>query len=74
MAHFLEFSAGTEARESFYHDCVMMFQLVEPLVVKTGFATLPDWRELSQKGLAEMYEEDFCAAWMLLTVWGNKPL
>lgn len=74
MAHFLEFSAGTEARESFYHDCVMMFQLVEPLVVKTGFATLPDWRELSQKALAEMYEEDFCAAWMLLTVWGSKPL
>ncbi len=74
MAHFIEFSAGTEARESFYHDCAMMFQLVEPLVVKTHFATAEDWRDLYQKGLAEMYEEDFCAAWTLLTVWGEKPL
>ncbi len=73
-AHFIEFSASTEARDSFYHDCVMMFQLVEPIVVKTGVATLEDWRNLYQKGLAEMYQEDFCAAWMLLTVWGSKPL
>lgn len=74
MAHFLDFSAGTEARDSFYHDCAMMFQLVEPLVVKTGFSTLEDWHELYQRGLAEMYQEDFCAAWILLTVWGSKPL
>jgi SAM-dependent methyltransferase len=74
MAHFIEFSAGTEARDSFYQDCSMMFQLVEPLVVKTQFSTLEDWRDLYHKGLAEMYEEDFCAAWMLLTVWGEKPL
>lgn len=74
MAHFLDFSAGTKARDSFYHDCAMMFQLVEPLVVKTGFSTFEDWRELYQRGLAEMYQEDFCAAWILLTVWGNKPL
>lgn len=74
MAHFIEFSAGTETRDSFYHDCVSMFQLIEPLIVKTQLATLEDWRDLSHKGLAEMYEEDFCAAWMLLTVWGKKPL
>jgi ubiquinone/menaquinone biosynthesis C-methylase UbiE len=74
MAHFIEFSAGTETRDSFYQDCAMMFQLIEPLVMKTGFATVEDWRDLYHKGLAEMYEEDFCAAWMLLTVWGKKPL
>jgi ubiquinone/menaquinone biosynthesis C-methylase UbiE len=74
MAHFIEFSAGTEAHESFYHDCFAMFQLVEPLVVKMQFATLEEYRDIYRKGLAEMYEEDFCAAWMLLTVWGKKPL
>jgi ubiquinone/menaquinone biosynthesis C-methylase UbiE len=73
MAHFIEFSAGTEAQESFSYDCLSMFQLIEPLVVKMQFATAEDWRSTYQKGLAEMYEEDFCAAWMLLTVWGKKP-
>lgn len=74
MAHFIEFSTGTEAQESFYYDCVAMFQLIEPLVVKVQFATLEEWRNLSRKGLAEMFDNDFCAAWILLTVWGKKPL
>ena len=73
MAHFIEFSAGTEAQESFSYDCLAMFQLIEPLVVNMQFATAEDWRSTYQRGLAEMYEEDFCAAWMLLTVWGKKP-
>jgi ubiquinone/menaquinone biosynthesis C-methylase UbiE len=73
-AHFIEYSFGTEAHESFYHDLTLALQLFEPLVVKMQLATAQEWRELSQRGLAEMYEEDFCAAWMLLTVWGEKPL
>ncbi len=73
-AHFIEFSAGTAARDSFHADFVMMFQLIEPLLVKMQLATVEDWRTLYLKGLAEMYEDDFCAAWMLLTVWGQKPL
>jgi len=73
MAHFIEFSAGTEAQQSFYFDCLTMFQLITPLVVDMKFATAEDWDMTYHKGLAEMYEEDFCAAWMLLTVWGKKP-
>jgi SAM-dependent methyltransferase len=73
MAHFIEFSAGTEAQQSFYYDCLMMFQLVEPLVTKLQFDNAENWRATYQRGLAEMFEEDFCAAWMLLTVWGRKP-
>jgi ubiquinone/menaquinone biosynthesis C-methylase UbiE len=73
-AHFIEYSFGTEAHESFYHDLTLALQLFEPLVVKMQLATAQEWRELSQRGLAEMYEEDFCAAWMLLTIWGEKPL
>ena len=73
LAHFIEFSAGTEAQESFFYDCLAMFQLIEPLVVNMQFATAESWRSTYQKGLAEMHEEDFCAAWMLLTVWGKKP-
>jgi len=73
LAHFIEFSAGTEAQESFFYDCLAMFQLIEPLVVSMQFATAEGWRSTYRKGLAEMHEEDFCAAWMLLTVWGKKP-
>jgi SAM-dependent methyltransferase len=74
MAHYIELSFGTETHESFYHDLALAFELFEPLVVKTRLATPEEWRDLSQKSLAEMYEEDFCAAWMLLTVWGAKQL
>ena len=73
-AHFIEYSFGTEHHESFYHELALAFQLFEPLVVKMHLATPQEWRDLSQRGLAEMYEEDFCAAWMLLTIWGEKPL
>ncbi len=73
-AHFIEYSFGTEPHESFYHELALAFQLFEPLVVKMRLATSEEWHNLSQKGLAEMYEEDFCAAWILLTIWGEKPL
>jgi ubiquinone/menaquinone biosynthesis C-methylase UbiE len=73
-AHFIEYSFGTEAHESFYHDLTLALQLFEPLVVKMQLATAQEWHELVQRGLTEMYEEDFCAAWMLLTIWGQKPL
>jgi len=73
-AHYIEYSFGTEPHESFYHELSLALQLFEPLVVKMQLATPEEWRDLSQKGLAEMFEEDFCAAWMLLTIWGEKPL
>jgi ubiquinone/menaquinone biosynthesis C-methylase UbiE len=74
MSHFLEFSYGTAAHESFYQDFTLAFQLFTPLVVKMQLASQEEWTELVQKGLAEMYEEDFCAAWTLLTIWGEKSL
>jgi SAM-dependent methyltransferase len=73
MAHYIEHSFGTEAHDGFYRELAMALQLFEPLVVKTQLATPEEWRDLFQKGLTEMHEEDFCAAWMLLTVWGEKP-
>lgn len=74
MAHFTDFSLGTPAHESAYQDFAMAVRMMEPLVVKLQLATLEEWRELSQKGLSEMYEEDFCGGWMSLTMWGRKPI
>lgn len=73
MAHGIEFSFGTEAHDGFYHDLSTALHLLESLVVKTQTATADEWRDLSMKAMAEMYEEDFCALWMFLTVWGSKP-
>lgn len=73
MAHTLDFSAGTEARDGFYYNHASAFQTLAPVVVKYGIATEEEWNDLYQKGLAEMYLDDFCAMWILLTVWGTKP-
>lgn len=73
MAHLVEFSAGTAAHESFYHDMATGYQLVGPFIEKMGVATTAEWEETYKKGLAEMFEDDFCAAWSFLTVWGYKP-
>lgn len=72
MAHVVDFSAGTVAHEGFYADFVNAFQALEPFLLKSGLVTLQEWREMAQKGLAEMFEDDFNAAWILLTVWGRK--
>jgi ubiquinone/menaquinone biosynthesis C-methylase UbiE len=74
MAHAVEYSADTEVRDSFYHNLSSAFQTLTPFVVKYGVATEAEWQDLYQTGLSEMYLEDFCAMWMLLTVWGNKPI
>lgn len=73
MAHLVEFSTGTEAHESFYHNTATGYQLVGPFIEKTGVATAAEWQDTYKRGLTEMFEEDFRAAWTFLTVWGYTP-
>lgn len=72
MSHVIEFSTGTEAHDGFYYDFANAFLAVEPFLERSGLVTLEEWRTLSQRALAEMFEDDFCAVWVLLTVWGRK--
>jgi len=72
-AHFIEFSAETEARDGFSQDFSNAFLQITPIMERLHITSTNEWREVSQRGLAEMFEEDFCAAWTLLTVWGKKP-
>jgi ubiquinone/menaquinone biosynthesis C-methylase UbiE len=74
MAHAIEVSADTEIRDSFYYDLSSVFQGAEPFIKKLDFLPLEEWQTLSQQSLIEMYEEDFCAMWILLSVWGRKPV
>ena len=72
-AHVIDFSYGTEAHEGFYHDLAAAFKLLQPFIHKWGIASLEELDQTYQQALAEMMEEDFCAVWILLTVWGYKP-
>ncbi len=74
MAHSIEYSADTEIRDSFHHNLASAFQTLTPFVVKYGIATEAEWKDLYHQGLREMYLDDFCAMWMLLTVWGYKSV
>src|SRR5579885_1251973 len=71
-AYFLEFSYGTEAHESFYLDFQSAFSQITPMIEKLGIMGTDEWRTLSHQALAEMLQEDFCAAWTLLTAWGHR--
>lgn len=71
-AHAIEFSYGTEAHEGFYHDLAAAFKLLQPFITKWQVATQEELGELYQQALADMQAEDFCALWILLTVWGTK--
>ncbi len=74
LAHVVEYSAGTEEHESFYFDYTVGLPLIEPLLLKAQVTTSEEWHDLYLKALAEMGDEDFCAIWTLLTVWGTKPV
>jgi ubiquinone/menaquinone biosynthesis C-methylase UbiE len=73
-AHMIDFSFGTEAHQSFAQNAAMLLPLLEPLVAKTQLATPQEWRNLTQKAVTELYEEDFCGVLIMVTVWAEKPL
>ena len=73
LAHVIEFSYGTEAHDGFYHDLAVAFKLLQPFITKWQVATQAELDVLYQQVLLEMQLEDFCAVWILLTVWGYKP-
>ena len=72
-AHIIDFSYGTEAHESIYHNLSIGFKLLQPFIIKWKVALQEELDELYQQALAEMQSEDFCAVWFLLTVWGTRP-
>jgi ubiquinone/menaquinone biosynthesis C-methylase UbiE len=71
-AHVVDFSSGTEAYETMYQNCNVAFQLVQPFLLKMEIATQEEIDQLYQQMLLEMMQDDFCAIWSYLTVWGQK--
>jgi ubiquinone/menaquinone biosynthesis C-methylase UbiE len=72
-AFVLNFSYGTRAYQSNYENFKVAGILLQPFMVKMGVTTNEEWKQLYERMLSEMQEEDFCGLWYFLSAWGRKP-
>lgn len=72
MAHVFEISSDTPVHEGFYHNLAAAFKLLQPFLRKWRVATQAELDRIYQQALAEMLADDFCAVFLLLTVYGYK--
>jgi ubiquinone/menaquinone biosynthesis C-methylase UbiE len=70
----MEHSTGTAFHQSLYEDYMVVFQLMQPFLVRAGVATSEELIPLYHRMLEEMRAEDFCSLGFALQVWGYKPL
>ena len=73
QAHVIDYSSGNEAHESTYQDLMVSSRLMQPFLIKKGTTTQTEIDEVYRQALIEMMQDDFCAVWYYLTVWGRKP-
>jgi SAM-dependent methyltransferase len=74
IAHVIDYSADTDAHESFLKDWRTAFKLMEPFLVATGVTTTAEFDQLYNQMLIEMMSSDFSAVMFLQTVTGEKPV
>ncbi|WP_069801272.1 class I SAM-dependent methyltransferase [Thermogemmatispora onikobensis] len=69
----IEWSIDTPAYYSLFKDCLMGLELIQPFLLGAGLIEREELQRQMQQALAEMQQDDFCALWTLVTVWGQKP-
>ncbi|WP_376797334.1 class I SAM-dependent methyltransferase [Thermogemmatispora sp.] len=69
----IDWSMGTDMHYSVFKDHLIAMELLQPFLVKMQLVSKEELELLFQQALAEMQQEDFCAIWTLLTVWGRQP-
>lgn len=69
----IDFSADAEAHESVYQDYMIVYNLIQPFLLKMQVTTPAEIDRLYQHMLAEMLEEDFCGLWYYYSIWGRTP-
>ncbi len=72
-AHVIDFSAGMPAWSEFYQNSLVLFRVTQPLLVKTGVASLEEVARLYQQMQIEMNQDEFCGIWTYVSFWGVKP-
>nr|BBH91907.1 hypothetical protein KTA_01060 [Thermogemmatispora argillosa] len=69
----IDWSIDTPAYYSLFKDCMMGLELIRPFLLRAGLIQQGELERQIQQALAEMQQDDFCALWTLVTVWGQKP-
>lgn len=70
----LEWSYGTEGHQPFYNDHMVGMKLSHPFLIRKGAATQEELDRLYKEALEEMNAKDFCAIFVILRAWGEKPV
>jgi ubiquinone/menaquinone biosynthesis C-methylase UbiE len=73
-AHSLEVSAGTDVWSDFYQNGEVTFQMVTPLLLRTGVADDEKLAALFPHIVRDLRSESFRGMWHYTTVWGVKPV
>jgi len=68
----VNFSAGTEAWSEFYHNMEISSVLGARMAEKLGIAS-PEDKEVMDRVLIEMQQEEFCGIWWFISTWGVAP-
>lgn len=71
-AHAVDFSAQTQLHMDGYQDFLIVYQLIQPFLVKMQVTTQEEIERIYQDMLTEMHGDDFAALWFYITVWGEK--
>jgi len=72
-AHAIDCSAQTEDHESVNQDFQIVYDLIQPFLIKMGVTTPEDIQWIYQNMLAELLSADFRGIWYYLSVWGKRP-
>ena len=73
MAHIMDYSIGTEAYASNYHNVMTLYKLLQPFFIKVGVTTQEEVNQVYHQALEEMRSEDYTGVIFFLTAWGTKP-
>lgn len=73
-SHLIEWSQGSEAHLAGCKAFLGSFKRFASLILTTGIASKEELEQLEEQTLTELQDEDFCALWPLLKVWGRKPV
>jgi ubiquinone/menaquinone biosynthesis C-methylase UbiE len=73
LAHTLEFSAGSDAWQDFYHNAQVLYNTAPPFFIKAGVTTQEEIDQLYQQMLIEWLSDEFCGMWHFVTAVGEKP-
>lgn len=73
QAYAIDFSAGMPDHQSVYEDYMIVYQLIQPFLIKMHVTTPDEIQRIYHQMLGEVYGDSFCGIWFYLSVWGHKP-